>query len=167
MNTALLTCIFSQTNRYTTATRYMVDESEWSICECSVDDENPCGPDSHCLNRILLVECSPAKCPAKERCQNQCFVKRQYLDCEPFRSSRCGWGLKAKEGGLLYLKTHLLVTLENPQSHLWILLCLTPVDFTLSNARRFYSSTWKVLGRSRGNKLPSSFNMTCCRYISI
>ena len=85
-------------NRYTTATRYVVDESEWSVCECSINDENPCGPDSHCLNRILLVECAPSKCPAKEKCLNQCFVKRQYLKCEPFRSKGCGWGLHALEG---------------------------------------------------------------------
>ena len=85
-------------NRYTTATRYVIDESDWSTCDCSMNDENPCGPDSHCLNRILYVECSPLKCAAKEKCQNQCFVKRQYLACEPLRAGRRGWGLRAKAG---------------------------------------------------------------------
>ncbi|XP_028390809.1 histone-lysine N-methyltransferase NSD2-like isoform X2 [Dendronephthya gigantea] len=83
-------------NRYTTATKYEIDESELSTCDCSINDENPCGPDSHCLNRILYVECSPLKCPAKEKCQNQCFVKRQHLSAEPFRALGRGWGLRAK-----------------------------------------------------------------------
>ena len=91
---------FPQVNRYTTATRYEIDESELSTCDCSINEENPCGPDSHCLNRILYVECSPLKCPAKEKCQNQCFVKRQYLSAEPFRALGRGWGLRAKVGRL-------------------------------------------------------------------
>jgi hypothetical protein len=95
--------ILIQINRYTTATRYVIDECEWSTCDCSFNDENPCGPDTHCLNRILYVECSPLKCPAREKCQNQCFVKRQYLECEPFSAERRGWGLKAKAGRFKYL----------------------------------------------------------------
>ena len=31
------------------------------------------------------------------------------------------------------------------------------MDFTLSDARRFYSSTWKVLGSSRVDKLSHTF----------
>ena len=43
-------------------------------------------------------------------------------------------------------KFGILVNPLLPKSDLWILLCLTPVDFTLSNARRFYSSKGGPLG---------------------
>ncbi|XP_029154906.1 histone-lysine N-methyltransferase NSD2 [Nylanderia fulva] len=66
-------------------------------CECDSDWDNPCAPGTDCLNRILLVECSPGICPAGTKCMNQSFVLRQYPVMEPFHTTGRGWGLKALE----------------------------------------------------------------------
>uniref|UniRef100_A0A8D0L4V1 Histone-lysine N-methyltransferase, H3 lysine-36 and H4 lysine-20 specific n=1 Tax=Sphenodon punctatus TaxID=8508 RepID=A0A8D0L4V1_SPHPU len=75
---------------------FTADLSEIPRCNCKSTDENPCGLDSECINRMLLYECHPAVCPAGERCQNQCFTKRQYPEVEIFRTLARGWGLQAK-----------------------------------------------------------------------
>nr|XP_056708907.1 histone-lysine N-methyltransferase, H3 lysine-36 specific isoform X1 [Euleptes europaea] len=75
---------------------FTADLSEIPRCNCKAADENPCGLDSECINRMLLYECHPAVCPAGERCQNQCFTKRQYPEVEIFRTLARGWGLQAK-----------------------------------------------------------------------
>ncbi|XP_066469600.1 histone-lysine N-methyltransferase, H3 lysine-36 specific isoform X2 [Tiliqua scincoides] len=75
---------------------FTADLSEIPRCNCKPTDENPCGLDSECINRMLLYECHPAVCPAGERCQNQCFSKRQYPEVEIFRTLARGWGLQAK-----------------------------------------------------------------------
>lgn len=84
-------------NKCTTAVRIVIDPSELPMCDCS-DSENSCGPESNCLNRMLQFECNPTRCPGKEKCQNQQFQKREYVDCEPLRTLHCGWGLRCKEG---------------------------------------------------------------------
>nr|XP_029730196.1 LOW QUALITY PROTEIN: probable histone-lysine N-methyltransferase Mes-4 [Aedes albopictus] len=73
------------------------DEMEDNVCECKASDNEPCGPDSNCLNRALLVECNPKLCPAGGSCQNQCFEKRQYPALAARRISQKGWGLVAQE----------------------------------------------------------------------
>ncbi|KAG9351954.1 hypothetical protein JZ751_023205 [Albula glossodonta] len=70
------------------------DLSEIPRCNCKATDENPCGMDSECINRMLMYECHPQVCPAGERCQNQCFTKRQYSQVEIFRTLARGWGLR-------------------------------------------------------------------------
>lgn len=70
------------------------DLSEIPRCNCRATDENPCGMDSECINRMLLYECHPQVCPAGETCQNQCFTKRQYSQVEIFRTLSRGWGLR-------------------------------------------------------------------------
>lgn len=75
---------------------FTVHESELPECNCKATDENPCGVGSNCLNRLLFCECHPAVCPAKERCQNQCFVKCQYAEVEVFLTLDRGWGVRAK-----------------------------------------------------------------------
>ncbi|XP_072119760.1 uncharacterized protein nsd1a isoform X3 [Mobula birostris] len=75
---------------------YTADLSEIPRCNCKPTDENPCGVDSECLNRMLMYECHPAVCPAGEKCQNQCFTKRQYPEVEILRTPGRGWGLLAK-----------------------------------------------------------------------
>ncbi|TRY57125.1 hypothetical protein DNTS_023999 [Danionella cerebrum] len=81
------------------------DLSEIPRCNCKATDENPCGMDSECLNRMLLYECHPQVCPAGVRCQNQCFTKRQYCKVETFRTLSRGWGLRCvhdiKKGGFI------------------------------------------------------------------
>lgn len=74
----------------------VADLSEIPRCNCKPADENPCGLESECLNRMLQYECHPQVCPAGERCQNQCFTKRLYPDAEVIRTERRGWGLRTK-----------------------------------------------------------------------
>ncbi|XP_073778383.1 histone-lysine N-methyltransferase, H3 lysine-36 specific [Danio rerio] len=71
------------------------DLSEIPRCNCKATDENPCGIDSECINRMLLYECHSQVCPAGERCQNQSFTKRQYTEVEIFRTLSRGWGLRS------------------------------------------------------------------------
>ncbi|KAK4875319.1 hypothetical protein RN001_011741 [Aquatica leii] len=68
--------------------------SNTTSCECNPLQENPCGPDSDCINRLLLTECDPNVCPAKEKCNNQRFEKRQYPPLVPYKTQGRGWGLK-------------------------------------------------------------------------
>ncbi|ELW47981.1 Histone-lysine N-methyltransferase, H3 lysine-36 and H4 lysine-20 specific [Tupaia chinensis] len=75
---------------------FTADLSEIPRCNCKATDENPCGIDSECINRMLLYECHPTVCPAGGRCQNQCFSKRQYPEVEIFRTLQRGWGLRTK-----------------------------------------------------------------------
>ncbi|XP_041947876.1 histone-lysine N-methyltransferase, H3 lysine-36 specific isoform X2 [Alosa sapidissima] len=70
------------------------DLSEIPRCNCKASDENPCGIDSECINRMLLYECHPQVCPAGAHCQNQSFTKRQYSQVEIFRTLTRGWGLR-------------------------------------------------------------------------
>ncbi|KAG8439398.1 hypothetical protein GDO86_005564 [Hymenochirus boettgeri] len=73
---------------------FTADLSEIPRCNCKATDENPCGQDSECINRMLLYECHPSVCPAGETCQNQAFSKRQYPEVEIFRTLSRGWGLR-------------------------------------------------------------------------
>ncbi|KAL8580841.1 hypothetical protein ACOMHN_017345 [Nucella lapillus] len=73
---------------------YKADLSEIPRCECKPDQESPCGSDSECLNRMLMYECNPNVCPAKEACGNQRFQKRDYPESAPYRTESRGWGLK-------------------------------------------------------------------------
>ncbi|XP_039087976.1 histone-lysine N-methyltransferase NSD2 isoform X1 [Hyaena hyaena] len=75
---------------------YTADISEIPKCNCKPTDENPCGFDSECLNRMLMFECHPQVCPAGEHCQNQHFTKRQYPETKVVKTAGKGWGLVAK-----------------------------------------------------------------------
>uniref|UniRef100_A0A8C7J8F5 [histone H3]-lysine(36) N-dimethyltransferase n=1 Tax=Oncorhynchus kisutch TaxID=8019 RepID=A0A8C7J8F5_ONCKI len=70
------------------------DLSEIPRCNCKASDENPCGIDSECINRMLMYECHPQVCPAGNGCLNQAFTKRQYSQVEIFRTLARGWGLR-------------------------------------------------------------------------
>lgn len=74
----------------------VADLAEIPRCNCKPADENPCGLESECLNRMLQYECHPQVCPAGDRCQNQCFTKRLYPDAEVIKTERRGWGLRTK-----------------------------------------------------------------------
>ncbi|CAB3223016.1 unnamed protein product [Arctia plantaginis] len=71
-------------------------ESSLTQCECNPLDEDPCGPYSQCLNRMLLTECGPT-CRAGDRCNNRAFEKRLYPKLVPYRTPSRGWGLKTLE----------------------------------------------------------------------
>ncbi|XP_072262668.1 histone-lysine N-methyltransferase NSD2 isoform X2 [Pyxicephalus adspersus] len=74
---------------------YTADISEIPKCNCKPTSDKPCGFDSECLNRMLMYECHPQVCPAGERCQNQCFTKRQYPETKMIKTEGKGWGLIA------------------------------------------------------------------------
>nr|XP_021516019.1 histone-lysine N-methyltransferase NSD3 isoform X6 [Meriones unguiculatus] len=74
----------------------VADLSEIPRCNCKPADENPCGLESECLNRMSQYECHPQVCPAGDRCQNQCFTKRLYPEAEIIKTERRGWGLRTK-----------------------------------------------------------------------
>ncbi|KAL1374012.1 hypothetical protein pipiens_018320 [Culex pipiens pipiens] len=54
------------------------DEEEDSIWECKSSNTDPCGLDSNCIKRAVLVKGNPKICPAGESCQKQCFEREQY-----------------------------------------------------------------------------------------
>ncbi|XP_046412948.1 histone-lysine N-methyltransferase NSD2 [Neodiprion fabricii] len=74
-----------------------VEVESIAACDCDADWDNPCAPETDCLNRILSVECSSGMCPAGPKCGNQAFVRRQYPSMIPFHTAGRGWGLKALE----------------------------------------------------------------------
>ncbi|XP_013395889.1 histone-lysine N-methyltransferase NSD2-like [Lingula anatina] len=87
---------FIKTNiPYGSVQLYKPDLSELPRCECKPSSEHPCGSDSECYNRMLQYECHPSVCPAGEKCENQRFQKRLYVESESFRTSSRGWGLRA------------------------------------------------------------------------
>ncbi|KAK9880140.1 hypothetical protein WA026_008655 [Henosepilachna vigintioctopunctata] len=71
--------------------------SNTTSCDCDPREPNPCGPNTNCLNRILLTECNPDLCPSGQKCNNQCFEKREYPQVIPYRTEGRGWGLKTME----------------------------------------------------------------------
>lgn len=86
-----------KSNRYVPPLKAPKDEMDGNVCVCKATDSDPCGPDSNCINRALMVECNPKSCPAGELCQNQCFEKRQYPSLAARRIPQKGWGLVAQE----------------------------------------------------------------------
>jgi hypothetical protein len=69
-------------------------EEEFQHCECEEND--PCGNDTGCLNRLLMYECSSKICRNDTICKNQRFKRREYVNAAPFKTD-AGWGLKALE----------------------------------------------------------------------
>lgn len=92
----LFVCLIQVNKAFGKVQIYTADISEIPKCNCKPCDENPCGLDSECLNRMLMYECHPQVCPAGERCQNQCFTKRQYPETKIIKTDGKGWGLVAK-----------------------------------------------------------------------
>lgn len=86
-----------KTNRpYGDCPVYTEDASD-KTCDCDFDQESPCGPDSDCINRYLMVECRPSSCPSREKCQNQRFTKRLYPKLSVGLTQGRGWALVVGE----------------------------------------------------------------------
>ena len=64
------------------------------VCKCSIEDENPCGKDSACINRDLFYECNKSLCPAADRCQNQAMQKRSYAKLSTVKTLTRGTGVE-------------------------------------------------------------------------
>lgn len=84
-------------NRAVPPVKLHIDIDSVSICECDPKDENPCGPDTNCLNRVLYHECNPKVCPAGERCQNQMFESRISPRLDVIYMKERGFGLVCRE----------------------------------------------------------------------
>lgn len=77
-----------------TRTDAVVDEP-LNKCECDPKSDAPCSSDEDCLNRLMMIECSPKTCRAGDKCCNQRFKKRENARTKPFNTGSRGWGLKA------------------------------------------------------------------------
>jgi histone-lysine N-methyltransferase SETD2 len=69
-------------------------------CDCTLSEEEiragQLGCRSNCINRLLYIECSP-KCRLGVYCDNQQFQKKQYAECDVFRTEKKGFGILAKQ----------------------------------------------------------------------
>lgn len=78
--------------------RTISKEAKKMTCDCFLTQseiergELGCGDD--CLNRMLLIECSP-KCIVGDRCTNRRFQKHQNSACNIFKTEKKGYGLIA------------------------------------------------------------------------
>lgn len=74
-------------------------EDRYMRCECPFepDDPNFVGCDEDCLNRLLMIECSPKNCPTGEFCTNRNFQRGSIYDLEVFKAGKKGWGLRTNE----------------------------------------------------------------------
>lgn len=70
-----------------------LDRRSSAVCHCT--EANPCRVS--CLNRELMLECHRDLCPARERCENQRFQKRQYAQTSVVHAPRRGWGLRTDQ----------------------------------------------------------------------
>ncbi|XP_039963004.1 probable histone-lysine N-methyltransferase Mes-4 [Bactrocera tryoni] len=84
-------------NRAVHPVKLHIDLEKVNKCECRSYDENPCGPNSNCLNRVLYHECNPKLCPAGERCQNQMFESRLSPRLDVVYLKERGFGLVCRE----------------------------------------------------------------------
>ncbi|XP_061397653.1 nuclear receptor binding SET domain protein [Musca vetustissima] len=84
-------------NRPVPPVKLHIDIESVSKCECDPNEENPCGPESNCLNRVLYHECNPKVCPAGERCQNQMFETRKSPQLDVIYMKERGFGLITRE----------------------------------------------------------------------
>lgn len=86
-----------KTNRITAKFVQADDDEKENICGCEASDPSPCGNDSNCVNQLLFVECDPLTCPAKDKCQNQCFKNGPRYEFEIKFTGERGFGLYAKD----------------------------------------------------------------------
>jgi hypothetical protein len=64
--------------------------------ECGCDARKGC--DEDCMNRLLMIECDPRKCPAGKHCRNNRLRSRLYPKLEQFKTENGrGWGLRCAD----------------------------------------------------------------------
>lgn len=71
-------------------------------CDCRFDPDVPmdrkaCGINSACINRTLMIECSPTECPTRDNCQNQKIRKQEFANIEVFETPGKGFGIRCLE----------------------------------------------------------------------
>lgn len=70
---------------------------EIPICNCKYSKNKRGCADNACINRALMIECSPKFCQYKELCTNMRFQKRQGSRIKPKKMDKKGWGIVAAE----------------------------------------------------------------------
>ncbi|CAM9344738.1 unnamed protein product, partial [Ectocarpus sp. 4 AP-2014] len=76
----------------------LVPVDEIPLCNCRPED----GCDANCINRLLLMECAPGRCPtlrgASKHCNNNAIQTKTFPATEVFRTFEGrGWGLRLAE----------------------------------------------------------------------
>eukprot|EP00736_Rhodelphis_marinus_P009670 Rmarinus@m.29557 len=72
------------------------DDDFADTCGCSKQD-GACGPESHCLNRLIMVECTDKTCGAGEKCENRVLSKRRFPKTKVLKTRDRGWCLQTRE----------------------------------------------------------------------
>eukprot|EP00798_Chlamydomonas_sp_ICE-L_P026106 gene26106-11820_t len=67
------------------------------VCECDTKLGQHCGPNDDCLNRSLMIECTPGCCPVGDACQNQRIQRQQFPKRELLEAGDKGCGLFAAQ----------------------------------------------------------------------
>jgi hypothetical protein len=57
---------------------FVDDQHDHQSCDCDPDKPDPCGKDSDCINRTLMLECRPGVCKAGDKCMNMQFQRQKY-----------------------------------------------------------------------------------------
>ncbi|TGZ77810.1 hypothetical protein EX30DRAFT_174826 [Ascodesmis nigricans] len=74
-------------------------DGEIMTCECKEEwdgtENQACGEDSDCINRVTRMECMIDGCGCGEQCQNTRFQRRQYADVSVIKADKKGFGLRA------------------------------------------------------------------------
>jgi hypothetical protein len=65
------------------------------VPECMCEAGSDCGDD--CLNRMMMIECNPKRCPAGATCTNNRLLKHRYPKLKVWKTPSAGYGLKAEE----------------------------------------------------------------------
>lgn len=103
-----------------------MDPIDAQVCECNPEKDEPCGKDSDCINRMLMLECCPTICRAKDRCGNMQFQRRVYPKMGVKRTASRGWGLfinqDVKKGDFLIEYVGELITTEEFKKRIALML---------------------------------------------
>lgn len=87
-------CVFQNNILVGSVVIFKLDLISIFRCECDLNSEVLCSSDTDCLNRMLMYECYSSVCQCGEKCYNQRFQRREYLDCISFKTEGRGWGLR-------------------------------------------------------------------------
>ncbi|KAJ3019152.1 Histone-Lysine N-Methyltransferase ash1l [Thoreauomyces humboldtii] len=69
---------------------------EVAICHCETPEDGSAACLENCLNRCMMIECSPKHCPAQEACTNQRFRNRESVkDIRVVWTAGRGYGLQS------------------------------------------------------------------------
>nr|CRX79216.1 hypothetical protein ls5931a1_00049 [Leucosporidium scottii] len=78
--------------------RALTESDLMSSCSTGFpDNEQACGEDSSCMNRLMQIECVQGDCKCGENCQNQRFQRKQYAKIDIVKTEKKGYGVRTSE----------------------------------------------------------------------